>query len=421
VAADDLTSDQGANDHTRSLTCFVIGPIGSRLAAHGSPERETYEESLKVMAEVIEPACERVGLTPVRADSLARAGEITEQIFRRLRDDDVVIADLTGANANVMYELGLRHTENKLTVQLGEYGRLPFDINTIRTIQFSPSAVGLINARDELVEVLSAGLAGEYDAVTATRVWSEARSQAKAGEASSDQDTPSVSDAGPDREEGPEEHDDYFLDVMVAAEEGQAELLTALETLNDDIVALGELAESSARRLGESDAAGRGMRGRLQVATRYAASADKIAAELEPHVDRYVEALRSVSAGNLQLIARMEEEPEQLEETSVREFGMVIRRFAGITRDSFSGLAELVESIAEGAKVARVLRDPSNKLTAAQLLGIPVPPEDWEPEQAQQAGPEHRPSGPQDQSSEKDLRARPAEDHASEQSKAPNG
>ncbi len=107
-----------------SLTCFVIGPIGNRLAAVGSPERQAYEESLRVMAEVIEPACSHHGLSPVRADSLARAGEITEQIFRRLRDDDVVIADLTGANANVMYELGLRHTRDKLTVQIGEGGYL---------------------------------------------------------------------------------------------------------------------------------------------------------------------------------------------------------------------------------------------------------------------------------------------------------
>jgi hypothetical protein len=91
--------------HT-AKTCFVIGPIGSELAGIGTDERDTYEQALRVMSAVIEPACEQVGLEPVRADGLAKAGEITDQIFRRLRDDDVVIADLTGANANVMYELG---------------------------------------------------------------------------------------------------------------------------------------------------------------------------------------------------------------------------------------------------------------------------------------------------------------------------
>ncbi len=36
-----------------SLTCFVIGPIGNRLAAVGTPEREAYEDSLRIMEEVI--------------------------------------------------------------------------------------------------------------------------------------------------------------------------------------------------------------------------------------------------------------------------------------------------------------------------------------------------------------------------------
>jgi hypothetical protein len=58
-----------------------------------------------------------------------------------------------------------------LTVQIGEFGRLPFDVNVIRTVQFSRSESGLIRARDELIQILSAGLAGEYDSVTATRIW----------------------------------------------------------------------------------------------------------------------------------------------------------------------------------------------------------------------------------------------------------
>jgi hypothetical protein len=211
-----------------ALTCFVVGPIGNRLAAAGTPDRETYEDSLRVMEEVIAPACAHHGLEPVRADNLARAGEITEQIFRRLREDDVVIADLTGANANVMYELGLRHTRDKLTVQIGEYGRLPFDINTIRTIQFSRSAMGLINARDELIEVLAAGLAGDYDQVTATRIWTElglgAEDNATAGEAAPTEET-----AADEATDGADERG--FLDIMADSEEQQEELVPALSAV----------------------------------------------------------------------------------------------------------------------------------------------------------------------------------------------
>lgn len=66
---------------TRPTTCFVIGPIGNKFAPLGSEDRVAYEEALQVWEEVIQPACTQVGLEPVRADGLARAGEITEQIF----------------------------------------------------------------------------------------------------------------------------------------------------------------------------------------------------------------------------------------------------------------------------------------------------------------------------------------------------
>src|SRR5437899_1697100 len=108
------------------VKCFVIGPIGDRNAPPGSPDRQRYEDALEVFESVIRPACEMLGLDPVRADKIATPGEITEQVCRHLRDDDVVVADVTDANPNVMYELGLRHTRDLLTIQIGEEARLPF-------------------------------------------------------------------------------------------------------------------------------------------------------------------------------------------------------------------------------------------------------------------------------------------------------
>ena len=125
-------------------TCFVIGPIGDPLAPIGHPDRDRYEQAVEIWEKIIEPACTEVGLTPVRVDKISKAGEITEQVFRLIRDADVVIADVTGGNPNVMYELGLRHTLHKSTIQIGEYGKLPFDISVIRTLQFSRTPAGLV-------------------------------------------------------------------------------------------------------------------------------------------------------------------------------------------------------------------------------------------------------------------------------------
>ena len=138
---------------------FVIGPIGDKMAPHGSPRRVAWEEALTVFEDVIKPACQANDLEPIRADGIAVPGEITEQIFRHLYDDEVVIADVSGGNPNVMYELGLRHTRSLLTVQIGEYGQLPFDVAALRTIMFSRSERGLIDARNQLEQALRVGLA----------------------------------------------------------------------------------------------------------------------------------------------------------------------------------------------------------------------------------------------------------------------
>lgn len=89
-------------ENIEPVTCFVIGPIGDRLAVQGSEERLRYEAAIHTLENVIEPACSNFGLEPVRADRIAQPGEITDQIFRHLRDDDVVIVDVTGGNPNVM-------------------------------------------------------------------------------------------------------------------------------------------------------------------------------------------------------------------------------------------------------------------------------------------------------------------------------
>jgi hypothetical protein len=378
------------------LKCFVIGPIGDVFAAHGSPKRQAYEDSLRVMAEVIEPACATFGLVPVRADSLSRAGEITTQIFRHLRDDDIVIADLTDANANVMYELGLRHTRDKLTIQIGEFGHLPFDISAIRTIQFTRSPSSLFTARDELIRVLEAGIGGDYDPVTATRVWNGTIQSLPGDDA--------VNDAEPGQTDDSDASELGFLDILAEAEGPQEELAPAIETVGEYIVELGALAERATEQMRHSDASGKGVRGRLQVITSYAASLEQIAERLDPAVDHYVSVLGAVSAGIIVLIERMEEDPDVRSEG--RTFGMVSRQSAQSSREAMASFAVLVKSIESNASASRVLKESSRRLTAAldrvvkatsvtdewdrrlQALGIPIPPADWTPDPVEHGMPD---------------------------------
>jgi hypothetical protein len=109
--------------------CFVIAPIGEE----GS---EIRRRSDQVLAHIIEPAASECGYTATRADEMSEPGMITSQVIQRLVNDPLVVADLTGRNPNVFYELAVRHAVRKPCVQVIQLGEaIPFDVAQSRTIQ----------------------------------------------------------------------------------------------------------------------------------------------------------------------------------------------------------------------------------------------------------------------------------------------
>jgi hypothetical protein len=83
---------------------------------------------------------------------------ITTQVIRHLIEAPLVVADLTGNNPNVYYELALRHAAAKPLIQLIEEGSaLPFDIAGMRTIELNPlSPSSIKHARKQIVSQVRA-------------------------------------------------------------------------------------------------------------------------------------------------------------------------------------------------------------------------------------------------------------------------
>src|SRR5262249_27799043 len=84
--------------------CFVLMPFGTKTDAAG---RVTNFD--KVYQNIIMPAVVQAGLEPVRADEEKIGGTIHKPMFERLMLCHYAVADITGANPNVFYELGIRH------------------------------------------------------------------------------------------------------------------------------------------------------------------------------------------------------------------------------------------------------------------------------------------------------------------------
>jgi tetratricopeptide (TPR) repeat protein len=98
-----------------------------------------------VYKDFVAPAIYEAGLEPLRADEEMSGGIIHKPMFERLILCEYAVADLTTANANVFYELGVRHAVRQWSTVLlfAEGGaRLPFDVAPLRAIAYRLSADG---------------------------------------------------------------------------------------------------------------------------------------------------------------------------------------------------------------------------------------------------------------------------------------
>lgn len=119
--------------------CFVLMPFGTKQDTGGG-----LIEFDAVYREVFRPAVEAAGLRPIRGDEEQVGGIIHKLIFERLMLCDYAVADLTWANANVYYELGVRHAMRPYSTVLtfAEGFRLPFDIGPLRGLPYHLDAAG---------------------------------------------------------------------------------------------------------------------------------------------------------------------------------------------------------------------------------------------------------------------------------------
>ena len=116
-------------------TCFYIAPIGDEKS-------EERQHSDLFLESIISPALEEFGYNVIRADSISKAGMITNQIIDYIINSALVVCDLSYHNPNVFYELSLRHSTRKPTIHvIRKSDPIPFDINNFRTIIIDDTSI----------------------------------------------------------------------------------------------------------------------------------------------------------------------------------------------------------------------------------------------------------------------------------------
>lgn len=122
--------NQNFGGKTFMKTCFVVSPIGDV----GSAIRINADKLFKY---IISPVCKSCGFEPVRVDQINDSDSITQTIIDKLLSSELVIADISGHNPNVFYEMGYRKCTDKPIIHLKKQGEsIPFDVNTVRTFEY---------------------------------------------------------------------------------------------------------------------------------------------------------------------------------------------------------------------------------------------------------------------------------------------
>lgn len=124
-------------------------PFGS-----ASPEQKKRFDG--VYRGIIVPAVQDAGYEAIREDISATPGSIPKSIIKKLAEAEMVIADLSGINPNVFYELGIRHVLSKsgtvLIINKGE--TIPFDNASHRVIQYTNELADLDDIHQQIVTAI---------------------------------------------------------------------------------------------------------------------------------------------------------------------------------------------------------------------------------------------------------------------------
>jgi tetratricopeptide (TPR) repeat protein len=144
------------------MRAFIIRPFGKKL--DGKDQEIDFDEVARVL---ISPALDAIGAEGRETLDIIKSGNIRTDMFRRLLTADLVVADLSIHNANVFYELGIRHAlRNHGTLMLRcSADAFPFDLQTDRYFTYDrKDPAASLQKLTETLQAITAEIAKDYTA-----------------------------------------------------------------------------------------------------------------------------------------------------------------------------------------------------------------------------------------------------------------
>lgn len=254
-------------------------------------------------------ALDNAGFEVFRADDIINQQNILQGIVSSIASSDLIIADLTGSNPNVYYELGIAHALGKPVVLLTQsIDELPFDLRSYRVVSYNTHFAAIQKAESELGRLAAGVLDGSVAFGSPVRDFlhdsatGEKMALAIGGTSGDD-----VGELG-------------LIDHLVSIEESFEQLSEVLQQINEGVESMTSNVGQATDRLNEADAnSGSGStRHKQKIMRKLAESQDAFALSLAAYNKRYSEVLSGIENSLESVVgaasADTEEESEQLEE-----------------------------------------------------------------------------------------------------------
>lgn len=126
-------------------------PFSNPIREHGETRPAflaiSYADSFKPVRKVVLAAAQSANFKCEVTEDLSNPGTITDQIWQGIRGADAVVADITGNNPNVFYEIGLAHSLGKEVIIISQENGAPFDIRASRKINYDVNNLRALKAQ----------------------------------------------------------------------------------------------------------------------------------------------------------------------------------------------------------------------------------------------------------------------------------
>jgi len=310
--------------------------------------------------DLIKPALEEAGYSVARADSSLHQQSILKGIVRSIAEADLVVADLTSLNANVLYELGLSHGLRAPTVLISQsLDEVPFDLRPYRVILYDTRFDLAPKLKSALAEIASEHRSGAVTFGSPVADYLPPPTPPTAPGTATDSEPKREVPSEPPAEKG-------ILDFLVEGDQAATAIADTMTSITADIAGVGDRMNQHTETLQEiSKSPGPGIAARLaKISNLVAADMDASAQKLDlliPDLESNVNLLEESYTGYVNWYTPQNEE----QKSSLRKFRETLSGLKDASEGSLPSIASYREAVSNLRGISAGIGGASRRLSHA--------------------------------------------------------